>query len=231
MDDQAISCQRENMSGGGLHCMANDAETLEQLRTNKLLDVVPELIETLASALSKDLEATRQCVRRASALLSCVQETRRSLGAVSNRASERVVYRGGLAPWQARTLTQYIEANLGSSLSCEALAKLARLSVSYFARAFKSTFGCPPHEFLVRQRLERAKELMLQTDAPLAQIALDCGFADQAHLSRVFLRLTGERPASWRRTRSQGEVSGRLPQPVKLTPLVQSMSYGPRTVF
>jgi AraC family transcriptional regulator len=219
MDDQQLSYERADMAErmisafqagdmqrGPLPRVVHETETERQLRTNKLLMAMPQIIETLTGALSKDLEATRQCVRHASAtLLSCVRDADNSLGAAVAHANERVAYRGGLAPWQARTLTTYIDANLSASLSCEALARLARLSVSYFARAFKSTFGYSPHEFLVRRRLDRARVLMLQTDAPLAQIALECGFADQAHLSRIFLRFTGERPASWRRARWNGE--------------------------
>jgi AraC family transcriptional regulator len=183
----------------------------ERLCTSKLLTAVPAIIETLAEALSKDLEATRQCVRLASAtLLSCVREADGSLGSELVTANERIVYRGGLAPWQARTVRGYIDANLSASVSCEALARLARLSVSYFARAFKCTFGYSPHEFLVRRRLERVQGLMLQSEVPLAQIALECGFADQAHLSRVFLRFTGERPASWRRARWSGESTAQV---------------------
>jgi AraC family transcriptional regulator len=181
------------------------AVTNSQLRTNKLLAVVPEIIESLADALSKDLETTRQCVRHASATLqSCVRDANESLGAVLPNADKRIEYRGGLAPWQARTLTKYIDANLGASLSCETMAQLAKLSVSHLSRAFKCTFQYSPHEFLVRRRLQRAQDLMLQTDAPLAQIALECGFADQAHLSRAFRRITGDRPSSWRRARWNG---------------------------
>jgi AraC-like DNA-binding protein len=180
------------------------AETTDHL-TSKLLTVVSELIEAMAEALSKDREATRECVRQASAtLLSCVRDSEDPVGAMSTKANERQAYRGGLAPWQVRTLTTYIDSNLNSSLSCEVLARLTKLSVSYFARAFKCTFGYSPHVFLLRRRMERAQGLMLKSDATLAQIAIDCGFADQAHMSRLFLQFTGERPAAWRRARVIG---------------------------
>jgi AraC-like DNA-binding protein len=218
MDNQHMPCERADMSGRrvgaiqagdegseDLLCVRHHAEMKDQLLTNKLLTVVSELIETMADALSKDREATRECVRHASAtLLSCVRDAEDSMGAMSAKANERLACRAGLAPWQVRTLTTYIDANLNASLSCEVLARLTKLSVSYFPRAFKTTFGYSPHLFLLRRRMERAQGLMLKSNAPLAQIAIECGFADQAHLSRRFLQFTGESPASWRRARAIG---------------------------
>ena len=218
MDDQQMPCERADMSerrmdanqagdkeSGDLLRVWHHAETKDQRLTNQLLTVVSELIETLADALSKDRETARESVRHASAaLLSCARDAEESVDAASIETNERRMYRGGLAPWQVRSVTTYIDANLSAPLSCEELARLARLSVSYFARAFKCTFGYSPHVFLMRRRMERAQGLMLKTNAPLAQIALDCGLADQAHLSRLFLRFTGERPASWRRARASG---------------------------
>lgn len=104
-----------------------------------------------------------------------------------------------LAPWQMRRITAHIDANLDTALRVEELARIARLSQSYFARAFSGSFGCPPHRFVTRCRLERAKELMLKADVSLRQIATDCGFADQAHFSRIFLKFIGDSPARWRR--------------------------------
>lgn len=218
MDEQHVPCGRIDISerrivaiqagdeeSGDLHRVGNHPETKDQRLTNKLLIVVSELIETMVEALSKDREATRECVRNASAtLLSCVQDADESLDTMLARATERQVYRGGLAPWQVRTLTTYIDANLNTSLTCEVLARLTKLSVSYFARAFKCTFGYSPHMFLMRRRIERAQGLMLKSNAPLAQIAMECGFADQSHLSRLFLQFTGDSPASWRRARAIG---------------------------
>jgi AraC family transcriptional regulator len=218
MDDQQMLCERADMSerrivaiqisdeeSGVLLRVGHHAETNDQRLKNQLLTVVSELIEAMADALSKDREATRECVRHVGAALpSCARDAQESVDAALAETNERRMYRGGLAPWQVRSVTTYIDANLSASLSCEALARLTRLSVSYFARAFKCTFGYSPHVFLMKRRTERAQGLMLKTNAPLAQIALECGFADQAHLSRLFLRFTGERPASWRRARASG---------------------------
>jgi AraC-like DNA-binding protein len=107
--------------------------------------------------------------------------------------------RGSLAPWRVRRIITHVDANLDAALRVEDLARLTRLSLSHFCRAFRSSFGCSPHRFITHCRLERAKELMLRTDVPLLQIAIECGFADQPHFSRVFLRFVGISPARWRR--------------------------------
>jgi len=117
--------------------------------------------------------------------------------------------RGSLAPWQVRRIMTHVNANLDSALRVKDLARLARLSQSHFSRAFSSSFGCPPHRFITRCRLERAKGLMLRTDMSLLRIATECGFADQAHFSRIFLRFVGMSPARWRRAlAAPPEVSG-----------------------
>jgi len=216
MDDQRVACERADTSvrmiaplqggdtqRGALLRVVRRTDVHDQLLTNKLLTVVSELIETMADALSKDRETARECVRHASAaLLSCARDTDESVDTALEEPNERRTFCGGLAPWQVRIVTTHIDTNLNTSLSCETLARLARLSVSHFARAFKYTFGYSPHAFLMRRRMERAQGLMLKSNAPLAHIALECGFADQAHLSRLFLQFTGESPASWRRARA-----------------------------
>jgi AraC-like DNA-binding protein len=76
---------------------------------------------------------------------------------------------------------------------------VTRLSVSYFTRAFRASFGEPPHTHLRRLRVERAQRMMLDGREPLAQVALACGLFDQAHLARVFRQETGTTPSAWRR--------------------------------
>jgi transcriptional regulator GlxA family with amidase domain len=106
---------------------------------------------------------------------------------------------GGLAPWQMRKIDQYMREHLGQPLTLEALAELVPLSISHFCRAFAKTFGLTPHVYIIRLRLELAQDLMLTTREPLSQIALACGLADQAHLSKLFRRYFGETPSGWRR--------------------------------
>jgi AraC family transcriptional regulator len=182
---------------------AHGAEEVDDQLTGKILKVVSELIQTMAEALGKDRVTAEDCVQHAcSVLLSCAQSASEPPNTALAECTAPRLFRGGLAPWQVRSLTAHIDANLNTSLHCETLARLAGLSVSHFARTFKSTFGLSPHVFLVRRRIERAQGLMLQSRLPLAQIATDCGFADQAHFSRLFLQFTGESPGSWRRART-----------------------------
>ena len=108
--------------------------------------------------------------------------------------------RGGLALWQVQRAQQIMRDNLEGSISIPALAVACRLSASYFARSFKLAVGLSPHRWLMNYRVERAKHLLADSDLPLADIALACGFTDQSHLARVFSQLAGATPGAWRRT-------------------------------
>ncbi len=109
---------------------------------------------------------------------------------------------GGLAPWQAARVQRHIEIRLSERLSTADLAALVGLSENHFARAFKASLGIPPHAYMVQRRLLHAKRLILETDLPLSQVALESGLADQAHLSRLFRRCFGSTPSACRRRHS-----------------------------
>lgn len=106
--------------------------------------------------------------------------------------------RGGLAPWQVRRILGHIAANLDTTTRVADLAAVARLSVSHFAHAFRMTFDVSPAALVRRQRVERARGMVLDSRLPLAEIALACGFTDQAHMSRLFRRHLDMPPARWR---------------------------------
>jgi AraC family transcriptional regulator len=113
--------------------------------------------------------------------------------------SEGRTARGGLAPWQLQRARDFINANLAGDPSISQVADECGLSSSYFVRAFKQATGVPPHRWLTRQRVERAKELLQDPERELAEIALLCGFVDQSHFTRVFSRSEGYSPGRWRR--------------------------------
>jgi AraC-like DNA-binding protein len=109
--------------------------------------------------------------------------------------------RGGLSGWQQRRLSDYIDAHLGEALRLAALAQLVGLSPFHFARAFKQSFGVPPHRYHVGRRIARAKELLDVSTNSVTAIARDLGFAETSSFSATFRRVTGVSPVRYRRER------------------------------
>jgi AraC-like DNA-binding protein len=112
---------------------------------------------------------------------------------------ETISPRGGLAPWQERRAKEIIEANLDGEVPLNQLARECGLSTSHFSRAFKDTMGIPPHQWLLRRRVENAMRLLRNQQVSLPEVALACGFSDQSHFTRVFTKLSGTSPGAWRR--------------------------------
>jgi AraC-like DNA-binding protein len=106
--------------------------------------------------------------------------------------------RGGLPPRVLRRIREYINDKIDQRISVALLAGLANLSVCYFVRAFKQSVGITPHDYLIRQRVERTKQLLSGTDMPLSEIALAAGFADQSHFARRFRQHVGMSPRDYR---------------------------------
>ncbi len=167
--------------------LAKHGFSLKTVRT-----AMSELCIAVRSALDDERSTAEDSLRRAVEMLRGMGET---------APPDKGQARGGLAPWQIRKVSNYVDAHLDRTIRNEDLAAVARLNASHFGRAFRNSFGEPPHEYVIRRRIERAQGLMLSTDAPLSAIALDCGLADQAHLSRLFRRVVGESPRAWRRAR------------------------------
>jgi AraC family transcriptional regulator len=152
------------------------------------------LLRNAGHALGSDKDEAHQCIEQAAALLQA-ELAPGELDAGASPGSTRC----RLAPWQIARVTAFVDANLAEKIAIEDLATQARLSTSYFSRAFRSTVGVPPHAYVIRRRIERAQEMIRLTEKPLSEIALDCGLADQAHLSRHFRRVVGVSPGAWRR--------------------------------
>ena len=158
----------------------------------RLRSAVAELFKALSETLPDERSSAAECLRRAGEMLQEQQAASPAL----------ITARQGLAPWQVRRVLAYIDTNLEKSIRNKDLADVARLSEFHFNVAFRNSVGDSPHEYIIRRRIERAQGLMLSTDTPLMEIALECGLADQAHFTRLFRRLVGETPAAWRRARA-----------------------------
>jgi AraC family transcriptional regulator len=108
-------------------------------------------------------------------------------------------FRGGLSSLQMRRATGLLEAHLDGKIALRQVAEACELSVSHFARAFKQTFRRPPYKWLIERRVDMARDLMTNSRLPLAEIATQCGFADQSAFNRSFKRIHGVTPGIWRR--------------------------------
>jgi AraC-like DNA-binding protein len=122
-------------------------------------------------------------------------------GVGSGRLPPQRVVRGGLSGWQRRAVADHIEANVGAPLRLTLLAQLVRLSPYHFARAFKQSFGVPPHRYHVGRRIARAKHLLGDPDNSVTAIARELGFAETSSFSSTFRRVTGASPSDFRRAR------------------------------
>lgn len=92
-----------------------------------------------------------------------------------------------------------IESKLGGQLTLAHLAADAGMGGDHFGRLFKRTAGISLYQFVIRCRIDRARHLLAETSMPIAEIALECGFADQVHLTRAFGRIVRTTPAAFRK--------------------------------
>jgi len=108
--------------------------------------------------------------------------------------------RGGLAAWQQRVVASYIEEHLAEQIPLATLAQLARLSPYHFCRAFKQSFGVPPHRYHTKQRIERAKVLLQRRPLSVTEIGMTLGFSETSSFTAAFRKATGLTPSSYHRS-------------------------------
>ncbi len=104
-----------------------------------------------------------------------------------------------LPPMLLRRLIKRIEESLSTGVSTDDLAAEAGLSRWHFSRAFQAATGLPPHDFLLTRRVAKARDLLADTDRPIAQIAAETGFSSHGHLTKAFRKRLGLTPAAYRR--------------------------------
>ena len=150
------------------------------------------LLDAAVGELNRDHSA-KDTILQAASLLREQTDSPAAAGAINEA--------GRLLAWQARKVREYVDAHIAGSIRVADLCALIHRSEAHFSRAFKRTFGASPHAFVNHRRVQLAAQYMLETDACLSDIALRCGFTDQAHLCKRFRQATGETPGAWRRAR------------------------------
>ncbi len=155
---------------------------------------VRHLSGALQAAMQQPGEATPLFVDHVTfALAIHVAETYGGMSKVRSPA------KGGLAPWQERRAKEILTCEFSGDVSLQAIAAECGVSSGHFARLFRHSVGEPPHRWMLRQRVERAKSMLRTTSLSLAEVAVACGFCDQSHLSRCFREAVGSSPGAWRR--------------------------------
>jgi len=109
------------------------------------------------------------------------------------------VARGGLGPTRLKVVCDFIDANLGTDLTLEAMADQAGVSVGHFTREFRQSLGTSPFAYVMRRRLEQARQALVTRDVTVGVIAAEFGFADQGHLTRLFKQAYGATPGRFAR--------------------------------
>ena len=108
--------------------------------------------------------------------------------------------RGGLASWQARAVAAYIEEHLNEQISLATLARIARLSTHHFCRAFKQSFGVPPHKYHQARRIQQAKMQLTDRSASITEVGVILGYSCASAFSDAFHKMTGQTPSQFRKS-------------------------------
>jgi AraC-like DNA-binding protein/DNA-binding GntR family transcriptional regulator len=151
--------------------------------------------------LRKHVETVLEYLTRVEADLAFHKAPRRDLAPVDGYSVPRrsvQTYRGGLGSARLRRVTELVHAKIEDELSLDEMAESVGLSTAHFSQMFRKSTGESPHRYVLRQRVERAKEMLRAAEARVLDVAVACGFKTQQHFARVFRRICGASPTEYR---------------------------------
>ena len=118
--------------------------------------------------------------------------------------------RGGLGPARLRTIKEFVQAKMEDELTLIEMAQSVELSPAHFSRMFRKSTGETPHDFVLRQKVERAKEMLREAEMRVLDVAVACGFKTQQHFARVFRKMCGSSPTEYRQEFLRHDATGAL---------------------
>ena len=127
---------------------------------------------------------------------ACIHILRRYSNIIFNEVSLGYFNRS-----QKHLLVDFIDQYMDTNIAINDLATLVQMSTFHFGRKFTKDFGCPPHAYIIKKRVEKAVQLLSTTNIPIKVIFAQCGFSDQSHMTRIFRRLVGITPAALRKNK------------------------------
>jgi AraC family transcriptional regulator len=190
---QPFDCLMLNLKADLLTDRAAEMLAVDQVELLPRVSLNDPLILQIALALKADLESRRPGGR----LYAETMTNALAVHLVRNYSAHQpksIHPSSGLSPLQLKSVIDYIHTHLDQDLGLEELAGIAQLSPYHFCRSFKQSTGFTPHQYLIRQRVERAKLLLKDGKMGILEVAIACGFTHQSHLNRHFKRLTGMTP-------------------------------------
>jgi len=119
---------------------------------------------------------------------------------------DHALAKGGLAVWQQRAATAYIEEHLAEPILLATLARLVRLSPYYFCRAFRRSLGLPPHRYHSNCRIEHAKRLLAGPAPSVTDVGRIVGYSETSSFTAAFHKATGMTPTAYRRALTSSET-------------------------
>ena len=163
---------------------------------------IPGLIDAAVAAFDADRDTSRRYLLLASAVLDAARGARTARGAGRSR---------GLLSWELHRVVDHIETHLADKIMAKDLANLINMSVGQLFRSFKTSVGVTPLRYVASRRVAHVCRMLIATREPISQLALACGFSDQAHLCKLFGRTIGMSPSAWRRAMTARYVAPDAP--------------------
>jgi len=200
--DKPIDVSHLYLSHSSIETVASEVfeKDISQIELSDRVRSEDKVLPALVSQLENELVAGEfggQLYVDALKNQACIHILRRYSNIIFNESSLGYFNRA-----QKHRLVDFIDEYLDTNIAINDLAGLLQMSAFHFGRKFTKDFGCPPHAYIIKKRVEKAVQLLSTSNIPIKVIFAQCGFSDQSHMTRIFKRLVGTTPAALRKSKS-----------------------------